>query len=90
MDRIPEEVTMHIQEYFQKQLSGYEVVKVRKKSWHKDDAHLYMVAAKKNTGSYAVWTSWNESTKSLNYGHYDLPDMEACERIMDEFYNGRG
>ena len=89
MDRIPEEVIMHIQNYFQEKLSSYEVVKVRKKSWHRDDAHLYMVTARKNTGSYAVWISWNESTKSLNYGHYDLPDMEACERTMDEFYNGR-
>lgn len=89
MDRIPEEVIIHIQEYFQKKLPNYEVVKVRRKSWHKDDAHLYMVAAKKNMGSYAVWTSWNESTQSLNYGHYDLADIESCERIMDEFYNRR-
>lgn len=89
MDRIPEEVIIHIQEYFQKKLPNYEVVKVRRKSWHKDDAHLYMVAAKKNRGSYAVWTSWNESTQSLNYGHYDLADIESCERIMDEFYNRR-
>lgn len=89
MDRIPEEVIIHIQEYFQKKLPAYEVVKVRRKSWHKDDSHLFMVAAKKNTGSYAVWTSWNEQTQSLNYGHYDLPDMETCERVMDEYYHGR-
>lgn len=89
MDRIPEEVIIHIQEYFQKKLPAYEVVKVRRKSWHKDDSHLFMVAAKKNTGSYAVWTGWNESTQSLNYGHYDLADMEACERVMDEYYHGR-
>lgn len=89
MDRIPEEVIIHIQEYVQEKLPNYEVVKVRRKSWHKDDTHLYMVAAKKNTGSYAVWTSWNENTQSLNYGHYDLADIESCERVMDEYYHGR-
>lgn len=89
MDRIPEEVIIHIQEYFKEKLPNYDVVKVRRKSWHKDDSHLFMVAAKKNTGSYAVWTSWNESTQSLNYGHYDLADIESCEQIMDEFYNRR-
>lgn len=90
MDRISESVIINIKKYFQEKLPNYEVVKVRKKSCYEEDSYLYMVAAKKNTGSYAVWTSWNESTKSLNYGHYDLPDMEICERIMDEFYNGRG
>ena len=89
MDRIPEEVIIHIQEYFKEKLPNYDVVKVRRISWHKDDSHLFMVAAKKKTGSYAVWTSWNESTQSLNYGHYDLADIESCERIMDEFYNRR-
>ena len=89
MDRIPEEVIIHIQEYVQEKLPNYEVVKVRRKSWHKDDTHLYMVAAKKNTGSYADWTSWNENTQSLNYGHYDLADIESCERVMDEYYHGR-
>lgn len=90
MDRIPQNVTESIQRYFQEKLPNYEVVKVRRKSWHKDDSHLFMVAAKKSTGSYAVWTSWNESTQSLNYGHYDLADIETCEWVMDEYYHGRG
>ncbi len=90
MDRIPEEVIENIRKYFQEHLPGYEVVKVRRKSCHEEDSCLYMVAAKKNTGSYVVWTSWNKQTNSLNHGHYDLTDMETCERIMDEFYSGRG
>lgn len=89
MDKKPESILLNIQNYFKENLPQYKVVKVRKKSWHKDDSHLYMVAAKKNTGKYAVWTSWNDKTQSLNYGHYDVPDMEACDRIMDEFYNGK-
>ena len=89
MDRIPERVVANIQRYFHENLPNYEVVKVRRKSWHEDDAHLFMVVAKKNTGSYAVWTSWSEATHSLNFGHYDIADLETCKRIMDEFYNGK-
>lgn len=90
MDRIPESVIINIKKYFQEKLPNYEVMKVRKKSCYEEDSYLYMVAAKKDTGSYAVWSSWNDSTQSMNHGHYNLVDLEACERIMDEFYNGRG
>ena len=90
MDRIPERVIADIRKYFQEHLPGYEVVRVRRKSCHEEDSFLYMVAAKNNKGSYAVWTSWNQRIQSLNHGHYDLADMESCERIMDEFYNGKG
>ena len=45
-----------------------------------------MVSAKKDDGTYAVWTGWNETTKSLNYGHYDLTSEEDCEKVMNEFY----
>lgn len=48
-----------------------------------------MVAAKKDDGTYTVLTSWNELLHTLNHGHYDLPDLEICDRIMDEFYNGQ-
>ncbi|MCI9546225.1 MAG: hypothetical protein HFH60_06015, partial [Lachnospiraceae bacterium] len=47
---------------------------------------LYMVSAKKDDGTYAVWTCWNDSIKSLNSGHYDLPSEDFCEKLMDEFY----
>lgn len=87
MDRIPESVIVNIQKYFQQKLPNYEVVKVRQKSCYEEDSYLYMVTAKKNTGSYAVWTSWNEKTQSLNHGHYDLVDLESSERIMNEFFN---
>ena len=63
-------------------------MEVRKKSYHPDDAHLYMVASKKNDGAYAVWTGWNDNTRSLNFGHYDLKDLDACHKVMDEYFFG--
>ncbi len=89
MDRIPEEIIENIRKYFQEHLTGYEVVKVRRKSCYEEDYYLYMVAGKNKEGSYAVWTSWNEQIQSLNHGHYGLADLETCERIMDECYNGK-
>lgn len=86
MDVVYKEVERNIKEYFRENLPRYEVLKIRKKSYHPDDAHLYMVSAKKNDGSYGVWTGWNDKTRSLNHGHYDLKDLEACDAIMDEFY----
>lgn len=51
-----------------------------------DDDYLYMVSAKKDDGTFAVWTSWNEAIQSLNYGHYDLSSVEDCERLFNKFY----
>ena len=82
-----DEVTLNIEEYFKRHLPLYEVVEVSRKSEYEEDAHLYMVAARKDTGEYAVWTCWNELIQSLNYGHYDIKDLETCHKIMDEFYN---
>ncbi|MCM1220548.1 MAG: hypothetical protein NC548_39285 [Lachnospiraceae bacterium] len=86
MEGISEKVLANINEYFKENLPRYEVVKVRKKSYHPDDAHLYMVAAKKDDGAYAVWTNFNDRCRTLNYGHYDLKDLEACDAVMNEFY----
>lgn len=76
-----------IKNYFCEHLPQYEVVKIRRKSFHQDDKHLYMVAAKKKDGTFAVWTSWNALLETLNHGHYDLLDFVVCDRIMSEFYN---
>lgn len=43
-----------------------------------------MAAAKRKDGVYAVWTSWNEQMQTLNHGHYNLLDADACERTMDD------
>ncbi|MCM1219768.1 MAG: hypothetical protein NC548_35245 [Lachnospiraceae bacterium] len=76
-----------IKGYFREHLPDYDVVEVRRKSYHQDDAHLFMVAARKEE-TFSVWTGWNGSRQTLNHGHYDLPSLEACEKIMDEFYHG--
>ena len=80
------EIMEQVMLYFQEHLPQYTVRKVRKKSYHPDDSHLYMVSAQKDDGTYAVWTCWNRETKSLNHGHYGLQSEEACEKVMDEFY----
>lgn len=80
-------VVSDVKEYFTEHLPQYEVVKIRRKSFHKDDAHLFMVAAKKEDGTFSVFTCWNQLIQSLNHGHYGLADLGVCDKIMDEFYN---
>ena len=80
------EVMEQVTIYFKENLPKYTVLKIRKKSYHPDDSHLYMVAAKKDDGTYSVWTCWNQKLKSLNHGHYGLQSKEDCEKVMDGFY----
>lgn len=80
-------VTKHILDYFKEHLPQYTVLEVRRKSTHPDDYYLYMVSARKENGTYAVWTAWNEDTQSLNHGHPDLASIEDCEKIFAEFQN---
>lgn len=63
----------------------YTVFEVRKQSYDPADDYLYMVVAKHQNESYAVWTNWNEQVLSLNHGHFDLPDMKTCAEIMTEY-----
>lgn len=79
-------VREHVELYFQKHLPEYTVLEIRRKSCHPADDYLWMVSAKKEDGTYAVWTAWNESTQSLNYGHYCLKSIEDCETVFEEFY----
>lgn len=88
MDVVSKEVEVNVKEYFKENLSRYEVLEIRRKSYHPDDSHLFLVAAKKDDGSFAVWTGWNDKTKSLNYGHYDLKDLDTCHKVMDEYFYG--
>lgn len=86
-------VITYIIDYFNKHLPNYRVYEVYHKSNHDDDNYLYMVLAKKNTdkeNDYAVWTSWNESTQSLNYGHYDLTKDKAKEVLQEYFFDCTG
>lgn len=73
--------------YLAKHLSDYKLVKIIRKSIYPEDAHLYMVSAKRKDGKFAVWTSWNENTQSLNHGHYNLDSLETCNKIFEEYKN---
>ena len=48
------EVMEQVTIYFKENLPKYTVLKIRKKSYHPDDSHLYMAAAKKDDGTYDV------------------------------------
>lgn len=90
MDMRINKVRENVELYFKKHLPEYTVLEIRKKSYHPADSYLWMVSAKKEDGTYAVWTAWNESTQSLNYGHYHLKSIEACEAVFEEFYYRKG
>lgn len=81
------QVRKNVEEYFKKHLLQYTVLEIRKKSVFPEDNYLFMVSAIKEDGSFAVWTSWNETSQSLNYGHYNLHSIEDCEKVFEEFYN---
>ena len=88
MDNELSKVVMHIEAYFKNYLPKYySVLEVRRKSFHPDDVHLYMVSARKEDNTYAVWTSWNEDLQTLNHGHYDLKSVEDCDAIFAEYQN---
>lgn len=74
-----------LNKYLAKHLDTYVLNKVTRLSSHPDDDYLYIVKALNvNTLKYAVWTSWNTTTESLNYGHYDLTEEQA-ESVIQEF-----
>ena len=87
---VPEEVKEAVNEYFKKELPGYQIEEITRHSDHPDDHYLYHVIAHADSpawGSiYACWTSWNQTTKSLNYGHYNLESLDAARNLSNEKY----
>lgn len=83
------EVKGHIELFFKENLPQYTVLQVRRKSSHPDDALFFMVSAKNDNGTYAVWSSWNDAVQNLNHGHYGLKSAEECEKSFEEFYYKR-
>lgn len=78
-----------VQNYFKDgtALKNYEVIGVipNNSSAFSEDNYLYRVLAKYvgeneyKTNTYAVWTSFNTSSNSMNYGHYDMSYKKAYE-----------
>lgn len=88
MDRETLQVAEHVNDYFREHLAGYTVLGIRRKSHHPDDDYLYIVSAKnENNGRYAVWTSWNDITRTLNHGNYGIKSLEDCEILIREYTN---
>ena len=81
---VPQEVKENVKKYLEKNNLG-ELVDVMRHSDHPDDNYLYHVIAKRND-SYSCWTSWNETTQSLNFGHYNLVSEEVAREICDEYF----
>lgn len=79
-------VLRHVETYFKGHLPHYAVLAVSRKSLHPDDGHLYIVSAKNEKDStFAVWSCWNEKTRSLNHGHYGARSLEACKELVKRY-----
>ena len=91
---IPKDVLINVINYFSKNLPTFSVMEILKASNHPDDSYLYMVIAKKKAnpfsrimGDYSCWTSWNESTQSLNCGHYGLKTIHDAREICKKYFH---
>lgn len=88
---VTEDVVKNVEEYFSKEnLLNYEIIDIVDYSEHPDDNCLFMVVAKTKDGffadDYTVWTCWNNSTKSLNFGHYNISKIEGCKEVVRKYY----
>ena len=87
---VPEQVRKNVDKYFAESngLTNYEPIAVGQVKG--EDSYIYVVLARQiRGGKWAVWTCWNESTKSLNFGHYDLPEWAAMRLFLDPYHGNR-
>lgn len=64
MDHNLTKTRKHIRLYFQEHLPQYTLLEIRRKSSHPEDSHLYMAFAKRDDGTYTVWTTWKKKHKA--------------------------
>lgn len=63
-------------------LVNYTPISVCPKSTHPLDEHMYIVIAKETkSDTYAIWSSWNITTQSLNHGHYQIPSYKKALKL---------
>lgn len=88
LESIDENVQLDIENYFKgsSSLSKYKVVGIFRASNHPEDKEMYSVIAKKDD-IYACWSSWNERTKSMNFGHYNIASFDDAYHILEENFN---
>ena len=89
---VPISVWNNVKKYFKESLDDrYDLQDVIRYK-NPMDSYLYMVIAKHKTaikasvggGPWVVWTTWNESTQSLNGGNYDIKTYEDALKICEE------
>ena len=80
---VPQEVRDNVTKYLSENNLG-ELIDVVRHSDHPEDSYLYHVIAKRGN-EFVCWTSWNETTQSLNFGHYGLSSEEEARKISDEY-----
>jgi hypothetical protein len=81
---VPQNVKENVKKYLEENNLG-ELVDVMRASDHPEDNYLYHIIAKKRD-TYSMWTSWNETTQCLNFGHYGLESEEQAREIHKEFF----
>lgn len=90
---VPMSVWNNVRKYFKESLDDrYDLQDIISYS-HPGDSYLYMVIAKHKNysaikasiggGPWVVWTTWNESTQSLNGGNYDIKTYEDALSICE-------
>lgn len=84
---VPAEVMDHIEKYFDRYLDKFNPVCVCRKSNHIEDSFMYSVVARHENGTYACWSSWNESLESLNNGHYGYDTEEEAKAVIYEQFH---
>lgn len=77
----------NVKKYFEKNNMPYDVQEIIPRE-NPHDNYLFIVIAKKKNypeylksmgfGPWVVWSIWNESTQSLNNGHYDILDYDKA------------
>ena len=87
MDRKSLEVVEHIADYFKKHLPNYTVMGVGRKSYHPDEAHLYVVLSKKDDGSYGFCDCWDDKNKTLSRGRYGIEFLDSFVKLFRERQN---
>ena len=83
---VPEQVRKNVDKYFAEGhgLTNYEPIAVGHSN--SDDDYIYVVLGRQlRGGKWAVWTCWNESMQSLNFGHYDMSEGEAMRLFLNPY-----
>lgn len=87
VEPVPEQVIKSVRGYFEHKFSQMTPIEIFRMSNHKEDDYLYGVIAVQGNGKYACWTSWNQHSENMNFGHYDLSTKEIAFSIIDENFN---